>query len=246
MSDYTALATRLDRAVQAAEAITQLTATDELDVPGSYQTQQQLVGLRLARGETLVGIKMGLTSRAKMDQVGVDQPIWGRLTDAMRIDDGGHIQLDRLIHPRVEPEIAFRLDAAGAPTAAATALEVIDSRYQNFQFTLPDVIADNTSAAGYVLGPWRPIPDGVDNLGVLLEVDGQVVQAGSTAAILGDPRRALAHGLEQARTAGLTPQSGWVLLAGAATAAVPLARGAHIRAVVESLGTAVLHAGSAA
>ena len=97
-------------------------------------------------------------------------------------------------------------------------------------------------AAGYVLGPWRPLPVGLENLGVLLEVNGEVVQTGSTAAILGDPRRALAQGLRLAAQAGLTPQAGWVLLAGAATAAVPLTPGSHVRAVVEHLGTASVEA----
>ncbi len=238
--DVDALAERLDRAQRSAAAVRQLTATDQLDVPTAYRIQQRLVHLRTGRGERLVGLKMGLTSQAKMTQMGVDQPIWGHLTDAMDIDDGGTVDPGRFIHPRVEPEVAFLLDGGGAPTAVAPALEAIDSRYAGFQFTLPDVIADNTSAAGFVIGAWRPVPVGVDNLGVLLEVDGRVVQTGSTAAILGDPRRALARGLDQARAAGVRPEPGWVFLAGAATAAAALEPGAHVRAVVEELGSASL------
>jgi 2-oxo-3-hexenedioate decarboxylase len=202
------------------------------DVATGYEVQRALVT------DPLTGLKMGLTSRAKQEQMGVAEPIWGRLTAAMRVPDGGTVDTGRLIHPRVEPEVAFRLDAAGEVTAVAPALEVIDSRYAEFRYTLPDVVADNASAARFVVGPWRPVPDGLDNLGVLLEVDGRVVQIGSTAAILGDPRRAVARGLDLARAAGVAPEAGWVFLAGSATAAVPLLAGAYVRAVVERLGTA--------
>jgi 2-oxo-3-hexenedioate decarboxylase len=237
------LAQRLDAAALAGEPVEQVTATVALTAPQAYQVQAALVDRRLARGEAPVGIKLGLTSQAKMAQMGVSEVIWGRLTDAMSVPDGGTVAMDRLIHPRVEPEVAFRLGEGGEPVAVAPALEVIDSRYANFRFTLPDVIADNTSAAAYVLGPWRPVPADLANLGVLLEVDGRLVETGSTAAILGDPWRALRQGLALAEAAGLTPQPGWVLLAGAATAAVPLTPGAHVQAVLQSLGSANLTAG---
>lgn len=242
-----ALADRLEAAATGATAIAPLTADPDLDVADldvatAYQVQAALVGRALSRGR-LVGVKLGLTSRAKMEQMGVDQVIWGRLTDEMRLTEGGTVGIGQYIHPRVEPEVAFRLGPAGEPVAVAAALELIDSRYTGFRFALPDVVADNASAAGFVLGPWVPVPSGLDNLGVLLEVDGRVVETGSTAAILGDPRRALAQGLDLAAGAGLTPESGWVVLAGAATAAVPACPGAHVRAVVERLGAATLLVG---
>ncbi|MEU2666804.1 4-oxalocrotonate decarboxylase, partial [Micromonospora sp. NPDC007220] len=159
----------------------------------------------------------------------------------------------RFIHPRVEPEVAFLLDRLPEPgepvgdftdavRAVAPAIEVIDSRYANFTFSLPDVVADNTSAAAFTIGAWSPVPDGLDNLGVLLEIDGRVAQVGSTAAILGDPRRALDEGIRLAGRHGVRLREGWVFLAGAATAAVPLKPGAHVRAVVEHLGTTSLRA----
>ncbi|GAA2340667.1 4-oxalocrotonate decarboxylase [Dactylosporangium salmoneum] len=236
------LAERLDEAERTRTAIPQVVSQSGADADEAYRIQEALVARRVGRGERLVGLKLGLTSRAKMAQVGVDQVIWGRLTDAMRVEDGGTVDAGRYIHPRVEPEVAFRLDANGAATAVAPALELIDSRYADFKFALPDVIADNTSAAGFVIGAWQPLPAGLDNLGVLLEVDGRVAQIGSTAAILGDPRRALAAAATLASSAGVRLEDGWVLLAGAATAAVPLAPGAHVRAVVEGLGTASLRA----
>ncbi|MET8041270.1 fumarylacetoacetate hydrolase family protein [Micromonospora sp. NPDC005215] len=251
--DVAGIAERLGVAAATATAIPQLAAETGLDVDAAYAVQAALLQRRLDAGERLVGLKMGLTSRAKMAQVGVDEVIWGRLTNAMRVPDGGAVDLSAYIHPRVEPEVAFLLDRlpepgepvgdfATAVGAVAPAIELIDSRYADFRFSLPDVVADNTSAAAFVIGPWSPVPDGLDNLGVLLEIDGRVAQVGSTAAILGDPRRALDEGIRLAGRHGVRLESGWVFLAGAATAAVPLRPGAHVRAVVEKLGTASLRA----
>ncbi|MEV4663646.1 fumarylacetoacetate hydrolase family protein [Micromonospora echinofusca] len=251
--DTAGIAERLGVAADTATAIPQLAAETGLDVDAAYAVQTALIQRRLDRGERVVGLKMGLTSKAKMAQVGVDEVIWGRLTDTMRIPDGGTLDPTRFIHPRVEPEVAFLLDRLPEPgepvgdftdavRAVAPAIEVIDSRYANFTFSLPDVIADNTSAAAFVIGAWSPVPDGLDNLGVLLEIDGRVAQVGSTAAILGDPRRALDEGIRLAGRHGVRLREGWVFLAGAATAAVPLKPGAHVRAVVEHLGTATLRA----
>jgi 2-oxo-3-hexenedioate decarboxylase len=251
--DIAAIAEKLGAAAESATGIPQLAAETGLDVDAAYAVQTALLQRRLDRGERLVGLKMGLTSRAKMAQVGVDEVIWGRLTDVMRVPDGGRVDVARFIHPRVEPEVAFLLDRLPEPgepvgsftravRAVAPAIELIDSRYADFTFSLPDVVADNTSAAAFVVGPWSPVPEGLDNLGVLLEIDGRVAQVGSTAAILGDPRRALDEGLRLAGRHGVRLRKGWVFLAGAATAAVPLRPGAHVRAVVEKLGTASLKA----
>ncbi|NJP33140.1 2-keto-4-pentenoate hydratase [Micromonospora thermarum] len=251
--DITGIAGKLGAAADTVTAIPQLAAETGLDVDTAYAVQTALLQRRLDRGERLVGLKMGLTSKAKMAQVGVDEVIWGRLTDVMLVPDGGTVSVGDFIHPRVEPEVAFLLDRlpepgepiadfADAVRAVAPAIELIDSRYANFTFSLPDVIADNTSAGAFVVGPWCPVPDGLDNLGVLLEIDGRIAQVGSTAAILGDPRRALDEGIRLAGRHGVRLHQGWIFLAGAATAAVPLRPGAHVRAVVEKLGTASLKA----
>nr|WP_221375371.1 fumarylacetoacetate hydrolase family protein [Actinoplanes polyasparticus] len=221
-----------------------LTSATELpggghEIADPYAVQREVVDLRLARGETCVGVKLGLTSKAKMRQMGVDSVIWGRLTDAMRIEDGGLLDLGPRIHPKVEPEVAF-LVRDGAIAAVAPALEVIDSRWLDFKFTLDEVIADNTSAAGFVVGPWQPVPPAVDDLDVRLLVDDEVVESGSTAAILGDPREAFAEAL---RLAG-TLEDDWIVLAGAATAAVPVGPGQSVRVEVEGLGSASLRASS--
>jgi 2-oxo-3-hexenedioate decarboxylase len=108
----------LDAALLGAKAIPQLHLSD---VDEAYRVQASLVQRRLDRGEKLAGVKLGLTSKAKMAQVGVDQIIWGRLTDAMRVPDGGTVSLEAFIHPRIEPEVAF-LVSDGAIAAVAPAL----------------------------------------------------------------------------------------------------------------------------
>ncbi|MBL7252859.1 2-keto-4-pentenoate hydratase [Paractinoplanes lichenicola] len=231
----TSLAAALDNALTTATEL----ASGSFPADDPYAVQREVVDLRLARGEKVVGVKLGLTSKAKMQQMGVDSVIWGWLTDAMRIEDGGVLDLGPRIHPKVEPEVAF-LVRGGAIAAVAPALEVIDSRWLDFKFTLDEVIADNTSAAGFVVGSWQPVPADVDDLSVQLLIDGQVVETGSTSAILGDPREAFSEAL---RLAG-TLEDDWIVLAGAATAAVRVGPGQSVRVEVAGLGAAALKASS--
>ncbi|MBU3867225.1 fumarylacetoacetate hydrolase family protein [Streptomyces sp. 4503] len=250
--DVAALARTLDDAALRARAVPRLTDTADLDVETGYAVQRALVERRLARGERLAGIKLGFTSEAKMRQMGVDDLIWGRLTDAMRFTDGATVSLDRFVHPRIEPEIAFLLgspvtghisdeEAAAAVTAVAPAYEIIDSRYEGFRFSLPDVVADNSSSSGFGVGPWREVRSfdpvtGLADLGMALEVDGLTVETGSSAAILGHPLRSVTAAARLAADAGLVLEKGWVVLAGAATAAVPLEPGRQVRVNAGPLG----------
>ncbi|MDX3696588.1 fumarylacetoacetate hydrolase family protein [Streptomyces europaeiscabiei] len=239
----------LDDAATSRTAVAGPTELAEVSLADAYAVQREVVRRRLDRGESLAGFKLGFTSVAKMRQMGVHDLIHGRLTEGMRVADGGTVDVEALLHPRIEPEVAFLLgaplgagaegtDPLAAVTAVAPALEVIDSRYAGFAFTLPEVIADNASSAGFAVGAWQPAHGiDLDNLGVLLEVDGRLAQSGTTAAILGHPLRSLTAAARLAAAAGLTLQPGWVILAGAATAAVPLPPGAHVRACVTGLGT---------
>ena len=248
MSDLARLAEVVDEAARTARAVPQLTLAATLTPDDGYAIQRLAFQRRLARGETQVGIKMGLTSRAKMIQVNVAEVIWGQLTDAMRVEDGGSIALGRYVHPRVEPEVAFLMkrplagavspaEAMTAVAGIAPAMEIIDSRFENFKFTLPDVVADNASSSGFVLGPWsEPGPD-LSNRGMIMEFDGRPVQIGSTAAILGDPVRSLVAAARMVARAGFRLEAGWVVMAGAATAAQPLLAGVHVRNTVEGLGS---------
>jgi 2-oxo-3-hexenedioate decarboxylase len=234
---------RLDAAQRDVRAVEQLDLPPD-DLAAAYRIQHELIGHRLARGERLVGCKLGFTSKAKMAQMGVTEIIVGRLTDAMQVPDGADVDLARFIHPRIEPEVAFRLGTdvtAGADItecvdAVAPALEIIDSRYRDFRFSLPDVIADNTSAAAFVVGEWQPMRD-VADLPVRLVVDGIDAETGSTAAILGHPLRALEELVGLAGKYDVALRAGDVILAGAATAAVPFGPN-RVEAHVEGLGTA--------
>lgn len=252
MTDIHRIAEMLDSAATGASPIDQVTSRLPLTLEHAYAVQHELVARRVQRGETVSGVKLGFTSKAKAEQMGVSDVIIGSVTEAMCLVNGSPVDPARFIHPRVEPEVAFRLDVDVDPgdpnavpvvTQVAPALEIIDSRYRNFSFTLEDVVADNTSAAGYVLGPWISL-EGVGarrdlaNLGVVLEIDGEIAETGSTAAILGGPLRAVAAVKRMARAHGFTLPAGTVILAGAATAAAPLpvTPRSYVEATVEGLG----------
>lgn len=251
MSNLAKFAEIVDEAARTANAIPQLTDTETLSVEQAYDIQALSLERRYKRGEKLIGVKMGLTSRAKMAQVGVHEVIWGRLTDAMRLEEGASLSRKRYVHPRIEPEVAFllkaplsgevtALEALAAVEGIAPAMEIIDSRYKDFKFALPDVVADNSSSSGFVIGPWSRPDQDFRNLGLVMEVNGRPVQIGSTAAILGDPMRSL---VAAARLAGKTLgglKAGWIVMAGGVTAAHPLTPGEHVRTVIQNLGAVAI------
>lgn len=253
MSSLAGLAQIVDEAARTAAAIPQLTETlPGLTVDDAYAIQALSVARRRARGERRAGFKMGLTSRAKMQQVGVSEVIWGRLTDAMRLPEAGDLHRARYVHPRVEPEIAYILkrplegevtaaEALAAVEAIAPAVEIIDSRYRDFKFALPDVVADNSSSSGFFVGSWASPTTDVSNLGIVMEVNGRPVQIGSTAAILGNPIRSLVAAARLVSRAGERLEPGDIVLAGGATAAHPLTPGQHVRTSFQTLGAVSFH-----
>ena len=246
------LALVLDQAARQRIAVPQLgTDGEELTLSEAYAVQAGLLRLREARGERLIGLKMGFTSEAKRAQMKIDDLIFGRLTDAMRIADGGTLSLGGFIHPRIEPELAFLLgaplsgevspeSARRAVAGVAPALEVIDSRYRDFRFSLADVIADNSSSAALVVGGWQSPPTDLAALGIRLCCDGTVLESGSAAAIMGDPLRSLVAAARLAAAADLRLEAGWLVLAGGATAAHPLRPKTRVSVEVERLGSAAL------
>jgi 2-oxo-3-hexenedioate decarboxylase len=252
VTDIKALAEALERARTTATAVPQLSLHTQLTLEEAYAVQAAGIESRASHGDTQVGLKLGFTSKAKALQMGVDDLIIGVLTRDTEVEDGGEVDLARFIHPRVEPEVAFRLGSAVDPTDpecdahaavsdVAPALEVIDSRYADFKFSLADVIADNTSAAAFVVGPWRPYAEtraalDLADLEVTLSFGDAVVGKGSTADILGDPTRALDDAVRLARAYGLTLPAGSIILAGAATAASAMTPATSVTAVVEGLG----------
>lgn len=255
MVDVTKLAETVDEAARAANAIAQLSETDSMSLDEAYAIQAASIGRRLQRGEQRVGMKMGFTSRAKMVQMGLDDLIWGRLTDGMLVEDGETISMADYVHPRVEPEVAFLLgaplsgpttpmQAMAAVEAVAPALEIIDSRYEAFKFDLQDVVADNASSSGFVIGPWCPPEADLSNLGVILEFNGRPKRIGSTAAILGHPARSLAAASRMVAEAGETLEAGWIIMAGGVTEAEALTIGDSVRNSVESLGAVGFNVGA--
>ena len=231
----------------------------ELDVPTGYRIQDETLRRRLARGETLVGVKLGLTSKAKQVRMGVDTPFVAWLTDDMVLQPGEHVPQDKLIHPRIEPEIVFvmreRLEGPGVTAAQALAAvdrvyagaEVIDSRYRDFKFAAGDVVADNASSGAYVVGATGLRPTELDLVAeeVLVEVDGEVVDRATGAAVLGDPAEALALAVNDLATRGLAVEAGWTVLTGGMTDAVFATPGSTIACRFATLGSVELFCGPA-
>ncbi|MFU8802190.1 MAG: 2-keto-4-pentenoate hydratase [Bradymonadaceae bacterium] len=248
------LATIVDDAARNTRSIHMLTGRHpELTIEDAYKIQRASMTRRVERGERIVGMKMGLTSLAKMKQMGVHNPIYGHLTNTMELGDGATISKSNYCHPRVEPEIAFIMggDLHGPTTpqramkavgSVCAALEVIDSRYENFKFTLIDVVADNASSTGFALGTKVVGSDELDigNLGMVMEINGEVRETGSSAAILEHPARSLAKLADMLAEEGEYLKAGQIVLAGGATAAVALAAGDHVRLTVDGLGTVEL------
>ena len=247
MADVQALATIVDDAARNAKAIPQLSHGNEFTLAEAYRIQHDAMGHRLKRGAHRVGMKMGFTSRAKMVQMGLFDMIWGRLSSDMVLEDGGPMPFKRYVHPRVEPEIAFLLkrdlvgrvtplQALAAVEAVAPAMEIIDSRYDNFKFALNDVVADNSSSSGFVTGAWHSPDLDFSNLGLVLSFNGLPRQIGSTAAILGHPLRSLVAAARFAEEANEPLKAGWVVMAGGATAAEALAPGQYVEMEMQNLG----------
>ncbi len=246
------IAHRLDEAARLARATPQLTGDDAINLAEAYAVQRALVMQRLTRGAHRIGMKMGFTSRAKMAQMGVNDMIWGRLSSDMLIEEGGELDMSRFIHPRAEPEICFLLkrplegavtpmQALAAVEALAPAIEIIDSRYENFKFSVPDVVADNASSSALVVGRWHAPDTEVSNLGLILSLAGQPAEMGSTAAILGHPIRALVAAARLVAEQGERLEAGHLIMAGGATAAAALRPGAVVNCEMQNLGRVTFH-----
>jgi len=246
------VAERLLAAADAAQALPSF--GDALDVATAYEAQRLQHAARLQRGERTVGVKLGLTSAAKQRSMGVHEPLRGFLTDAM-VHSGGEqeLTLERLIHPRAEPELVLltgrelrgpgctAAQVLAATEAVAVGIEVLDSRYEDFRFTLPDVVADDASAARFVLGPRLGAPTlPLDLLGVVLRVNGRVAATAAGAALLGHPAASVAWAVDHLAAHGACLPAGSIVLAGAVTDAVPLSAGDVVEVEAYGLGAARL------
>lgn len=229
----------------------------DIDLDTAYAVQDEVLRRRIAAGETLIGVKLGLTSRAKQQRMNVHAPLTGWLTDAMVLPAGVPVPQDQLIHPRAEPEIVFVLGkvlqgpgvtaakAMAAVDAVYAGVEIIDSRYADFRFTLADVIADNASSAKLVIGPKSVAPQGLDLSieATLLEVDGAIVDTATGAAVQGHPAEALALAANDLAKRGLRLEAGWIVLTGGMTDAVAIPAGSTVAAHFTNLGSVVVSGG---
>jgi 2-oxo-3-hexenedioate decarboxylase len=227
------------------------TSVPDLDVAAAYLIQDEVVAARVAAGHPVVGAKLGLTSAAKQKQMKVEQPIYGWLTADMRIDTGQPLVCSRFGQPRVEPEIAFLLghdldgpgvgasEVLAATSGVTVALDVLDSRYSGYQFTLPDVVADNASGAGFVLGSAVLDPAGIDLrlVGCILEVNGRLAGTAAGAAVLGHPAAAVAWLVRSLAQRGRGLRAGQVVMAGALTEAFAVRPGDTVAVRIDRLGT---------
>ena len=225
-----------------------------MDWDDAYAVQDEILRRKLARGARVVGFKAGLTSHAKMKQMGVDTPVFGFLVDEFVVPEGSEIKTSELIHPKVEPEICFvtrsELRGPGCHIGAVLAacdfvlpgIEVIDSRYRDFKFDLKSVVADNTSASRFVVGGRIASARELDlrTLGIVLEKNGEPVAFGAGAAVLGHPAAAVAMLVNHLGRRGQVLPAGSLVLSGGITEAVAVRAGDHVTLRMQHLGSVSL------
>jgi 2-oxopent-4-enoate hydratase len=246
------LAERLWTAERERRAVPRI-STDHpgMDAIDAYRVQQAVVRRRMAAGATIVGWKLGLTSLAMQQQLGVDQPDYGPILSDFMVPEDTPIPVADLIQPRVEAEIAFVLrsplkgpgvtaaDALGAAAGIRPAIEIIDSRIEAWRITLADTISDLASSARVTVGSSLLPIDGLDVrlIGCVLERGGEVVATGAGAAALGSPAVAVAWAANTLGQLGITLEAGQLIMTGALHASVPVQAGDVFTARFDRLGT---------
>jgi 2-oxo-3-hexenedioate decarboxylase len=246
------LAEHLENAELQVHDVTMITGDyPDMDWDDSYAIQDEIRRRKEERGNKIVGLKAGLTSFAKMKQMGVETPVFGFVADYMSCPDGSEIKTSELIHPKVEAEIAIvtKADLTGpgcnvAAVMAATdfvvpAVEVIDSRYRDFKFDLKSVIADNTSSSRFVIGG-RPRDLGeldLRTLGVVLERNGEIMTMAAGAAVLGHPLTAVAMMADHLAKRDQVIPAGTFIMTGGVTEAIPVDAGDNVAVRFQDLGT---------
>lgn len=227
----------------------------DLGEQDSYRIQDALVA---AKGEIRVGYKLGFTSEAMREQMGIPGPNHGQLTQSMWVDaDAGPVRLSKLIHPRVEPEVALLVErdlyGPGLTPAqvypairwAFGALEVVDSRYRDYRFLAEDNTADNSSAARFVLGSPISLATAPELrlVSVVIWKDGEIIDSGVGANAMGDPIRAVVWLANRLGEAGKVLGEGSIVLTGGLTRAHPVGERGTFVAEFGGLGTAKAHFG---
>ncbi len=222
-----------------------------LDVVDAYEIALTNIRGRLAGGATVHGHKVGLSSAAMQQMMGVDEPDYGHLLSDMALREDEPVSAGRYCFPRVEVEVGFILgatlpgedctedDVLAATEAVAPAIELIDSRVRDWDIRIGDTIADNASSAGYVLGRERVAPGDLDLRGIeaRLTRNGAQVAAGRSDAVLGNPVTAVAWLARTVASYGVTLEAGHVILPGSVHRAIDVAPGDDFEAVLDGLGS---------
>jgi len=226
----------------------------EMTAEDAYAVQQGLIAGLLADGDSIIGYKLGLTSRAMQEMLGVDQPDYAPVLGSTAYADGGEVPADRYIAPRMEAEICVVLDdplsgphctaaqAWEATRGLVAALEIVDSRIADWKITLADTISDLASNGAVAFGS-RVVPLGDFDpalIGMVFTRNGDLVATGAGAAALGGPIDAVAWLANTLYPLGVTLPAGAIIMTGALHAAVPFVRGDVFRADFDRLGPITL------
>jgi 2-keto-4-pentenoate hydratase len=221
-----------------------------IDVVDAYEIQLINIRNRLAEGRLIRGHKVGLSSKAMQEMMGVDEPDYGHLLDDMFVFEDSDVDTASLCQPRVEVEVAFVLgaplpapgcnaaDVLRATAYVVPAIEIIDSRIRDWKIALCDTIADNASSCRVVLGGRATPIDRVDlrTVGATLRRNGTIIATGTTGAVLGNPVTAVAWLANKVHAFGVTLEAGHVILPGSCTRAYDVAAGDNLRADFDTLG----------
>src|ERR1700712_3426576 len=247
-----ALAADLAQAERSRQPIAPLTAGHpEIDVVDAYEIQLINIRQRVAEGARVIGHKVGLSSKAMQEMMGVDEPDYGHLLDEMQVFEDRPVPAGRYLYPRVEVEVGFVLadDLPGegctedgvlaVPAAFAPAIELIDTRIKDWKIKLCDTIADNASSAGWVLGEARVSPKDIDikNIDAILTRNGEVVAEGRSDAVLGNPVTAVAWLARKVDQFGVRLRAGDIVLPGSCTKAFDANPGDAFVADFDGLGS---------
>ncbi|BDR10242.1 2-oxopent-4-enoate hydratase [Comamonas thiooxydans] len=245
------LGDELHAALCGRQAIEPLSARHpEITIADAYAIQQRMLARRLEAGERVVGKKIGVTSRAVMDMLGVFQPDFGWLTDGMVFNEGEAVSASSLIQPKAEGEIAFLLkktlqgpgvtaaDVLAATEGVMACFEIVDSRISDWKIKIQDTVADNASCGVFVLGDRLVDPRDVDlgTCGMVLEKNGEIVATGAGSAALGHPANAVAWLANTLGAHGIALEAGEVVLSGSLAAMVPVKAGDNLRVSIGGIG----------
>jgi 2-oxopent-4-enoate/cis-2-oxohex-4-enoate hydratase len=224
----------------------------DITIEDAYRISAGLLDRRLRDGERVVGKKIGVTSKAVQDMLGVFQPDFGFLTDRMAYPDGAAISIGRsgLIQPRAEGEIAFVLksdlngpgitqdDVLAATDHVLACFEIVDSRISDWKIRIQDTVADNASCGVYVLGTQRADPRELDLSATRLDMkrNGKPCGSGLGSAVQGHPAAAVAWLANTLGRFGIPFRKGEVILSGSLAPLVPAAAGDSFELTISGIG----------